>query len=279
MGKTKSGKNYSMELNKFVSEAKKTYNISDFDMSYVIEKITGKTRTMQIFDNTISNKEIADCTQILKRYLNGEPLNKIFNEQNFFGFNFYINNNVLAPRPETEILVDNALKMIKDNQSVLDLCCGSGIIGLTIKKLRSDVAVTLSDISSDALKVCRQNAEKLNVDVNILQSDLFENITGKFDFILSNPPYIKLGDKDTLDKGVLLYDPHIALFGGDDGMLFYNRIMEQVNDFLLPGGKIIFEIGYDIKRSIENLATANNYDITFIKDYNNIDRVAILKRK
>ncbi|MBQ7307045.1 MAG: peptide chain release factor N(5)-glutamine methyltransferase, partial [Clostridia bacterium] len=232
--------------------------------------------------DTLLDKDIDSITKILTEYKNGKPLNKIFCEQNFYGFDFFINENVLAPRQDTEILVENAINLIKSNNkivNVLDLCTGSGCIGITVKKLCDNANVLLSDISNDALNVAKINSEKLNVNVNFCNSDLFNNIPKqKFDFILSNPPYIKNSDINSLDLEVLLYDPHIALFGGDDGLTFYRKILQNANEFLNDDGFILFEIGYDICFQVTNLAKKYGFSVKPIKDYSGIDRVLLLKK-
>lgn len=267
-----------MDFNIFFKNSKQKYNISHFDLSYVIYKVLGLNRTEQLKCENISEADIKLIENVLDQYLNGKPLNKIFNEQNFYGLDFYIDENVLAPRPETEILVEKAINEIRDNNyNVLDLCTGSGCIGITIKHKCKNALVTLSDISQKALQVAKINAKKFDTDVNIILSDLFTNIPKqRFDFILSNPPYIKNGNRNTLSKEVLMYDPDIALFGGDDGLDFYRRILKESEDYLSENGKIIFEIGYDICLDTVSLAQNFGFNTTIIKDYNGIDRVLVL---
>lgn len=272
-----------MKFNEFFNFVKINYNISYFDFVYVVCKTLNIDKNDVIKLDIFSCQDIQNITKILDEYKNGKPLNKIFNEQNFFGFDFFVNENVLAPRQDTEILVENAINLIKSSNkvvNVLDLCTGSGCIGITVKKLCDNANVLLSDISIDALNVAKINAQNLNVNVSFCHSDLFFNIPKqKFDFILSNPPYIKNGDINSLDLEVLLYDPHIALFGGDDGLTFYDKILQNANEFLTDDGIILFEIGYDICIQVINLAKKYGFSSKSIKDYSGFDRVLLLKKE
>lgn len=271
-----------MEFKEFFINAEKKYKISYFDLAYVIEKVLKLDRLGQLKKENISIEEIDKVTKILEIYKNGKPLNKIFEEQNFYGMNFYINENVLAPRSETEILVEKAIDIIlgENKLKVLDICTGSGCIGLTIKANCPNAIVTMSDISKEALEVAEFNKKKFSLDVEIIESDLFNDISKqKFDLIVSNPPYIKNDDKENISKEVLLYDPSIALFGGDDGLKYYREILENSKDYLKSDGIIIFEIGYDISKESVILAQSYGYEVEVVKDYNKIDRILILRRK
>ena len=167
-------------------------------------------------------------------------------------------------------------KIENKHLKILDLCCGSGIIGLTIKKYAPNCEVFLSDISEKALEVCRKNAKLLNLDVTILQSDMFNTLPKeKFDIIVSNPPYIKETDKNILSKSVLNYDPEIALFGGNDGLKFYEIIKNNMMQFSNENTTLFLEIGYDISTEVQNLF--KNHKLKVIKDYSNIDRVLIIE--
>ena len=269
-----------MEFFKFFNDTRKKYNIDIGNMSYIISKVLDIPSNLIFNLDKIDNEDIEKVYKICELFCSGMPLNKIFCEQNFYGFDFFIDNNVLAPRPETEILVETAIKYIMNkNCNILDICCGSGCIGLSIKKICPQIKMTLSDISQFAINTTKKNAQNLNVDVEILQSDMFNDLPKqKFDYILSNPPYIKNGDKN-ISKEVLLYDPHIALFGGDDGLKFYKIIFENTKDYLVDDGKIIIEIGYDILQGVLYLAKIHNLGIEkIIKDYSGIDRIIVLTK-
>ena len=267
-----------MNFNEFFKNTKLNYNISYFDFCYVVSKILDIDKNDIIKLDTINSLDAQKIINVLDEYKNGKPLNKIFCEKNFFGLDFFINENFLSPRCDTEILVEKAIELINDKPSkVLDLCCGSGCIGITVKKFCKNAYVLLSDISLKALEVSKINDKKFETQVDFCHSDLFNSIPKqKFDFILSNPPYIKNTDKDKLDKEVLLYDPHIALFGGDDGLYFYNEILKNADKFLVENGRILFEIGYDICNDVINLAKKYGYVSTIFKDYSGINRVLML---
>lgn len=260
--------------------------------------------------------------ELLGRRLEGEPLQYITGEQEFMGLSFHVDERVLIPRLDTEILAEEAIKYVqsvdvKDEIKVLDLCCGSGAIGLSIAKLActgSDVHVTLSDISRDALDVAKQNADALevtkqnadaldvakqnadalevtkqntdalgvSVKVTFVQSDLFDNIRDKsFDLIVSNPPYVRSDVIDTLDVEVKDHEPMLALDGGADGLDIYKRIIMEVPDYLAGGGTLMMEIGFDQAEDIKRLiAEDGRYDEALIKkDLAGLDRVAIAKVK
>lgn len=212
-----------------------------------------------------------------KKRVKGAPTNKILKNQVFYGRDFYIDNNVLAPRVDTEFVVSEALEYIKKESKVLDLCTGSGIIAITIKK-ESGANVFASDISSKALKIAKKNALTNEAEVTFVQSDMFENIMEKgFDLIISNPPYIPSKDVSCLSKEVKDYDPIIALDGGEDGLDYYRIIEKNLSLYLLEEGKLILEIGYDEGESIKELFS--NYNTIIKKDYEGNDRVAIISYK
>lgn len=182
-------------------------------------------------------------------------------------------NGVLIPRQDTEVLVEEVLKVAKKEDKILDLCTGSGIIGISLAKNLLSDKITAVDISDTALKVSKTNAEKQNVDIKYIKSDLFENIKEKFDIIVSNPPYIETSVIDTLTEDVKK-EPIIALDGGSDGLDFYRKISKQASDFLNPNGKLFFEIGYNQRESVSNILIELGYkDIECIKDLGNNDRV------
>ncbi|MBN4083622.1 peptide chain release factor N(5)-glutamine methyltransferase [Mycoplasma sp. CSL10137] len=178
----------------------------------------------------------------LEQLNSGMPVQKIMGYIEMADIKIDIRHNVLIPRYETEELIYLAIEEIKLNQfkSVLDLCSGSGFIGLAIKNKYKDISVTLSDISSEAIKSQELNSNINNLKVNILHSNLFENITGKFDIIVSNPPYI--GNDEKLSKSVLDFEPHNALFADDNGLFFYKKIIELAPKYLNKNGILLFEI-------------------------------------
>ena len=186
---------------------------------------------------------------------------------------------------ETEELIYKVIEYVKannkNNLKILDLCTGSGIIAITLKKelYQISIDVVASDISEEAIEVAKENAQYHDTDVRFIQSDIFNNIDDKFDIIVSNPPYIDRKDEVTMKENVLNYDPHLALFAEEEGMYFYRKIIEQAKDYLKENGVMFFEIGYDQKDKIIKLSKKNGYLAQVYKDINNRDRMAFLVRK
>ncbi len=213
----------------------------------------------------------------------GKPLQQVFGYTDFYGMKINVNSDVLCPRPETEYLVEEVSRLIKqDNlQAVLDLCTGSGAIALVVKRDNPNVAVTASDISEKALMVAKQNAEQNNLHVDFVVSNLFDNINGEFDLIVSNPPYIKTDVIGMLDPEVRFFEPNIALDGGKDGLDFYRKIVENAKNHLKIGGILAFEIGFDQKESVTeiltNCKTAVFEDIRCLQDLEKNDRMIFAK--
>ena len=232
----------------------------------------------------LSKKQIKKVLKLSKKRVAGEPTDKIFHRANFFYDQFYINKNVLSPRKETELLVEKVLEYIKNQKKeklkILDLCCGSGVIGLSIAKYsKNEVEICLSDISKRAIAVARKNQKKLEVvnNTKLLCSNMFSNLKkeGLFDIIVCNPPYIETNCLKKLSKGVKNFDPKIALDGGKDGLDFYRKIAIESKNFLNSGGKIFLEIGYNQKENVSKLFAKEGYSIKNFKDYSQNDRIII----
>lgn len=211
----------------------------------------------------------------------GKPLQYITNKQEFMGLDFYVDENVLIPQPDTEILVEEVLKKIeklKDKINVLDICTGSGAIGVSIAKNATNVNVTMSDISENALKVAQKNAKTNEVldKCKFIKSNMFENIEEKYNVIVSNPPYIKSKIIKTLEKEVQ-NEPLIALDGGEDGLDFYKIIIQTAYKHLKENGILALEIGYDQKEEVINLIEESNKYINIYckKDLAGNDRIII----
>ena len=220
---------------------------------------------------------------LAKERSTGKPLQQVFGYTDFYGMKINVNSDVLCPRPETEYLVEEVSRLIKqDNlQAVLDLCTGSGAIALVVKRDNPNVAVTASDISEKALMVAKQNAEQNNLHVDFVVSNLFDNINGEFDLIVSNPPYIKTDVIGMLDPEVRFFEPTFALDGGMDGLDFYRKIVENAKNHLKIGGILAFEIGFDQKESVTeiltNCKTAVFEDIRCLQDLEKNDRMIFAK--
>jgi len=271
---------YIKDFKEFFKKLKQEFKNSPIfdDLNVLLQESLKTDYTGLVLKNSLSKTEFARIEKNLNKRLNGEPVNKIFHNQEFFGLNFFVNNNVLAPRQDTEILVETALKVI-DNRDckVLDLCSGSGCIAISIKKNSPKTKVFASDISEKALMVAKRNSKKLNCDICFVKSNLFDKIKDRFDVIVSNPPYIKTSDIPKLEDEVKNFDPIISLDGGEDGLLFYKKIISQSKNFLTKNGYLIFEIGYNQGDEVLSLMKENGFDASLIKDYNNLDRVIIGK--
>ena len=222
--------------------------------------------------------------QLINKHIKDDtPLSHLMGFEYFYDRKFKVTSDVLSPRMETEELVYKVIDYIRKNNltniKILDLCTGSGIIGITLKKELEefDVKILASDISSRALTVTKENASSLEADISFVESDLFSNIQDKFDIIVSNPPYIAHDDKKTIKENVLNYDPHLALFADEEGMYFYRNIIEKSRPYLNEKGIMFFEIGYDQKEKIITLGENNKFETVVYKDINGRDRIAVLK--
>lgn len=197
----------------------------------------------------LSETDAKALEPLIERRLSGEPLQYVLGEWEFYGLPFYVNESVLIPRPDTERLVETALRLLSEERSdVLDLCCGSGCIGVALAAL-GGANVTAADISADALEIAERNARRNGVSLTTVQSDLFEAVEGTFDLIASNPPYLSETEMDARDRS-LRYEPASALYGGADGLDFYRRIAADYQRYLKPGGTLLLEIGMTQKDAV-----------------------------
>ena len=256
-----------------------SYNIARILMAYTINK---PKEYLVINDKEILKEEILQLyNSKIEKIKNGYPLQYITNNQEFMKLNFYVDDNVLIPQPDTEVLVEEVIKICKtkykDKQiKVLDLCTGSGAIAISIKKYLENVQILATDVSSNALEVAKKNARLNNVEIKFIESNMFEKINSKYDIIVSNPPYIEKEILKTLSKDVQC-EPIIALDGGTDGLSFYREISQNSYKYLKKDGYLALEIGYNQKNSvIDILEKENRYkNIINIKDLSNNDRVII----
>ena len=211
---------------------------------------------------------------LIKKRAERVPLQYITGEQEFMGMTFHVNSNVLIPRQDTETLVEEALKVVKPGMKVLDLCTGSGCIIVSIVHNVPEVEGTATDISKQALLVAKENAKLNQVSVTFERSDLFDNVTGTYDVIVSNPPYIRTGEVVKLMPEVQEFEPMEALDGKEDGLYFYRKIIKECKAYLKPGGHILFEIGYDQGEAVSGLLKEAGFkNVTVIKDLAHNDRV------
>lgn len=248
------------------------------DIDWIVCEVTKKRRSELAIIENFSALELLQIQNLISLRLEHIPLAYIFGKTNFYGFELKVTKDILIPRIDTEVLVENVVADIKSLQfkpRVLDLCTGSGAIAIAIKK-ETNADVVASDISEKALKIAKQNADSNNADVEFIHSDLFENLSGeKFDIIVSNPPYIESGEILNLDKEVKDNEPILALDGGDDGLNYYKKIIEEAPKFLNKNGKLYFEIGYNQADAVSNLMKKSFVNIKTLKDYGNNDRIVV----
>ena len=220
---------------------------------------------------------------LLSKYLNDkEPVQYILGYARFFGLKLKVNKSVLIPRPETELLVEKAISLITKNnyKTALDIGTGSGAIAIAVKK-ETNVEMTALDISEEALAIAKENACTYELDITFIESDIFSAVKDKYDVILSNPPYISYDDVDNISEIVYANEPHLALFSSDNGLYYYKKIIDSLDNYLNPKGVVIMEIGATQASAISKYLSDNysDYQMEVYKDYNNLDRIIVIKRK
>ena len=216
------------------------------DAEWIVSLTLNIPRSALSQERIVSRKECREIINIFDERMTGRPLWYIFGDTDFCGCKIKVDERVLIPRPETELLVRQALAALKDGDSMLDLCTGSGAIAVAVAveaAKKKNVTIVGADISEDALEVARENARINQASVTFVKADLFDGIRGKFDLITANPPYIKSGEIASLDQEVRDFEPRIALDGGEDGLVFYRRIAERIRRYIVRGGMCIMECG------------------------------------
>ena len=251
---------------------------ADLDAWYLLEYVTGVSRAMYFMDmnRKLSEEEQNEYFNCMATRAKHIPLQHITGVQEFMGLSFRVNEHVLVPRQDTEVLVESVLDILESEMRVLDMCTGSGCILISLLKLCgfSDIRGVGADISKEALVVARKNAENLGVDATFLYSDLFSAVEGKYDVIVSNPPYIRTSVIEELEEEVKFHDPLLALDGKEDGLYFYRSIVEKSLQHLTKGGNLFFEIGHDQGEAVSSLMKAAGFaDVTVKKDLAGLDRV------
>ena len=249
---------------------------ADLDAWYLLEWCTGVSRSHYLAypDEIISHDQEEQYRASLVKRERRIPLQQITGEQEFMGLSFYVNEHVLIPRQDTEILVEETAKFLRDGMQFLDLCTGSGCILLSPLHLKPGVEGTGVDLSPEALKVAEKNRERLGAKAALIQSDLFDKIEGAFDVIVSNPPYIKRAEIETLMDEVRLHEPYMALDGHEDGLYFYREIAEEAPKYLRAGGGLFLEIGCDQGACVAELLRQQGFaDVKVVKDLAGLDRV------
>ena len=269
------------ELYKKGVELLKANSVEDaeFDCDCLFERFAGHNRLSRVInhDADVDSQKETDFLNSVNRRLKGEPLQYILGKWEFMGFEFFVGEGVLIPRPETEIIVEQAVEYIKShkNAGVYDLCAGSGAIGLSVARLCPECKVYLFEKYDGALEYLNKNRDKLNaVNASVVRYDLFDGFDSSIeapDLILSNPPYIATQEISSLQREVG-HEPETALDGGEDGLDFYRCIKDKWSDYIKPDGKLIMECGEFQSRDIANMFPKASA-IEFIKDFNNIKRV------
>ena len=264
-------------LNKYLPLAKKAC-LEEEAIKLIVSEISSMSQS-EIYLHY--NEEIPSLLEdkmvkSIEKYLTGYPAQYVLGYTYFYGIKLRVNEDVLIPRFDTEVVVDYALKIAKNyhNPKVLDICTGSGAIAIALAK-NGISNIEALDISKKALKVARLNAKDNNVKIRFIESDLLRNVKEKYDILISNPPYIETSAKG-VDKMVLDHEPHLALFGGIDGLDFYRAILKDASKYLNPGGTIIFEIPYDKANDIKEIALMYFRNIQVEKDLAGNDRVMII---
>ncbi|MDE5897173.1 MAG: peptide chain release factor N(5)-glutamine methyltransferase [Clostridia bacterium] len=271
----------SQKLSKLSAMIKKTFaekEIDESDAEWILSLSLHIPRSSLSEERVVSQ---ADCKKILEIYeqrLTGRPLWYIYGNTEFYGYRFKVDERVLIPRPETEILVRQTVSALKDGDTMLDLCTGSGAIAVSVAceaARDKNITVTATDISDGALELARENARLNKANVTFLKSDLFEKVRGRYSVITANPPYIKSGEIGTLPKDVREFEPHLALDGGVDGLDFYRRIAQKINRYISRGGMCILEVGENQAQDVIRIFRENSRcDFAMVvKDLNGVERV------
>ena len=246
------------------------------DAWYLLEHVTGISRTLYFLrmNEEMNEKNLVqykECLEIRAKHI---PLQHITGVQEFMGLEFQVNEHVLVPRQDTEVLVEETLKVLEPGMNVLDMCTGSGCIIISLMKFAKAISGTAVDISEDALKVAKRNAEKLEADVTFIHSDLFEEVNETYDVIVSNPPYIRTAIIEELKEEVKFHDPFLALDGKEDGLYFYRKIINESTDYLKQNGRLYFEIGHDQGEDVKKLMEEAGFvEVVVKKDLAGLDRV------
>ncbi len=249
---------------------------ADLESWYLLEEVCQITRSDYYMhqQDELSEEQQNSFQTLLKERAKRIPLQYLLGKQEFMGLTFKVNTNVLIPRQDTEILVEEACKDLKEGQQVLDVCTGSGCIVISLMKQIPGLRGTGVDISKQALLVAMENGKTHGVEVDWFRSDLFENVEGTFDMIVSNPPYIPTNVIETLQPEVRDYEPFEALDGREDGLYFYRKIIAEAAFYLNENGMLLLEIGYDQGEAVASfMRRAGFRDIEIKKDLAGLDRV------
>ena len=249
---------------------------AQLDARLLLEEVCGTDHNTLLChgDREVSEKEEEQYRKTIEQRAQHVPLQHILGYQDFMGLRFHVNEHVLIPRQDTEILVEEAMRYLSDGMRILDICTGSGCILLSLLKYSNECEGMGVDISEDALAVAGENAGRLGIQADFRQSDLLEKVEGRFDMIVSNPPYIETAVIETLMPEVREHEPMIALDGKADGLYFYRRIIEQCPAYMTRGARLFFEIGYDQGEAVKELMLQRGFtEVEVIQDYAKLNRV------
>lgn len=263
-------------LNAMLAETKKLFTEKDIDESdaeWIYSIVLGIKRSDLNKTRIVKPSETRRINDIVEKRLTGRPLWYIIGDVDFYDCKIKVDERVLIPRPETELLAEHAVRTVEEGDKVLDMCTGSGCVAISIAKhcANKKVQVTAVDVSDAAIMVAKENANLNSVDITFVQSDLFTRVHGRFNLIVCNPPYIKSKEIPYLQKEVKDYEPRIALDGGDDGLEFYRRLAQEVTRYITRGGMLILEVGEGQAEDVLKLFEKRDYAMV-TKDLNGIDR-------
>jgi release factor glutamine methyltransferase len=248
------------------------------DVKFLLCSLLSCSRSELPFRNNLNSYQIDLLRSWLIRLQNGEPPQYITNKAWFYGLELYVDNRVLIPRFDTEPLVEATLKYLKDDAHLLEIGVGSAAISLALKSRKPTIKVTATDISPDVLQVAKQNSLALGLDIDLVLADLFPSRAGVFDVIVSNPPYISDHEYQNLHSRVKDYEPIGALLADHDGMIFYERILAGAPQYLVPGGILALEHGYNQQSQLQSLTESTGFEILQKgEDLAGLDRFLILK--
>ena len=270
-----------MVISEFVREtAKSLSDNARFEAELIVMSAVGINRTQLVLDSRrdVTEEQRERVSEMVKRRQSGEPLQYILGECEFMSLDFYVESGVLIPRSDTETLVEAVIEKTDENKNmkILDICTGSGCIGISTAHFRSSAYVDLIDISDKAIEIAKKNIVRNNVQsrVKVQKMDILnEYPSEKYDIVVSNPPYIETKVIDTLQTEVKNHEPRLALDGGEDGLIFYRRITEIAPEILKKGGMLAFEIGYNQGKAVSALMGKNFCDVRIIQDFSKNDRV------
>lgn len=252
-------------------------NCDSADIDWLFCEVLNIKRSKLVTKPQVNNKQYKQLLKYAKRLQKGMPLSVALGKTEFYGLPILVNKHVLTPRPETEELADYVIKDItgKNNINVLDMCSGSGAIGIAIAK-NTSASVTCADISHFAIKTTLKNAKLNGVCIRVIKSNMLNNVWGNFDYILCNPPYIAYGDSD-VETRVHKFEPHLALYAQDNGYWFYNYLAQYASSYMLSGSKLCLEVGINMAKKVANLF--KDFATTeIIKDMQGIERMVIVTK-